>query len=586
MRKRNSNRMLPLTAWAIAALFLFSGVCAYGETDHSLFIAQYEGSKTCEQCHTGKIDQVMESVHFTWRTPNDKVAWPGGGSHGMLDRFCALVGSSSIVNFTADFGGHTDSTACGKCHVSTFLPFPDMQTGQYTQAQRDSIDCLICHASDGNYDMDGDGSYGEFESAGKRTLQTDEDGMRYWHQDRTLRAAQSVGGSVSSHSCYRCHEHGQADPGYKRGTPYEPEHDVHAAAGMRCTQCHLTEEHKIARGSRVSDMHGWERQDVEVDCNNCHGDAPHEGELASYNAHTGFIACETCHIPYTSGVARRVWTSTYGMTEGPEANVPSFDETTGKFEPYSDFQGDYDQRPVYRWFNGNASMLAEPVHDPDAWDFMPTTKASPNAKIYPFRQTISGMVLDRKGINVDPEYNEQFTMLSAMQAMSETMIAFGFMRPEGLTDEEIAVLGNFPNLIAFDKEHYLATGNVADAASLGLGKQAMLFSGQNPGSMTTEELIGMGSQMWSGSPAGLDLPDNPNDPNFINDMAPTTVTGSFVSLSHAIKREGALQCADCHSSKSVLDFPALQYSSARAAELKSLDVPGGDSDVDGWSLFD
>ena len=53
---------------------------------------------------------------------------------------------------------------------------------------------------------------------------------------------------------------------YKRGTPFNPEHDVHAAAGVTCTDCHKVDHHKIARGSRVTDMHAWERQNVEVDC--------------------------------------------------------------------------------------------------------------------------------------------------------------------------------------------------------------------------------------------------------------------------------------------------------------------------------
>lgn len=563
--------------WLSAALLLTQGYAAYGGPDHSLFIQNYEGSKTCEQCHAGKIDEAMGSVHYTWRTPNDKVAWPGGGSHGMLDRFCALVGSSSIVNFNSDFGGHTTSSSCGKCHIATSLPFPDPETGLPTQAQRESIDCLICHASDGNYDMDGNGEYEELELATHRTLLTDENGMRFWHQDRSLRAAQSVGDPVTADACYRCHEHGQADPAYKRGTPYEPEHDVHSAAGMRCTQCHLVEDHKIARGSRVSDMHAWERQDVEVDCSNCHGTSPHTSN-PSYNNHTGFIACETCHIPVTSGVGRRVWTSAYGMTEGPESNVPQFDPATGAWEPYSDFRGTYDQRPVYRWFNGNASMLAEPVEDPDAWDSRPATKDSPNAKIYPFRQTVSGMVMDRKGISMDPEFDERFTMLSALRGMQDSLIAFGFMRPEGLTPQEEAVLGMFPNLIAFDKEHYFRTGNVADAASLGIGKQMMLFGGQNPASMTPEELIAMGAQGWSGSPTGLDLPDNPNDPTYMNDMDPTTVTGSFISLNHAIKKDGALACVNCHSSNSVLDFKALHYSDERAEELMSF----FDTTVNSW----
>ncbi|MBN2328966.1 MAG: hypothetical protein JXR73_17635 [Candidatus Omnitrophica bacterium] len=575
----NDRNRKPRLFSYIGAPIFFAVIMAppvFSEMNHS-FLQQYEGSKTCAQCHGEKIDEVMDSVHYAWRTPNDKIGFPGGGSHGMIDRFCALVGSNAIVNFTGDFGGHTVSSSCGKCHISTMLPFPDPQTGEYTQTQRDSIDCLICHAE--KYDMNGDGVYDEPEYAGKRTLMTDENGMRYWHQDRSLETARTVGSAVTAEACYRCHEHGQADPSYKRGTPFEPEHDVHAAAGMNCTRCHEVEDHKIARGSRVSDMHAWERQDVEVDCTNCHN-APHDE--SAYNMHTSFIACETCHIPYISGVARRVWTSTYGVTEGPEANIPQLDPETGMYEPYSDFLGTYDQRPSYRWFNGNSSMLAEPVHDPAAWDFQPATKETPNAKIYPFRKTVSGMVMDRKGIGMDPEFDPSFTMKAALEAMTDNLIAFGFMRPEGLTEAEKQVLANFPNLLAFDKEHYLHTGQVDEAVSIGLAKQGLMFQGQNPAAMTTEELIAIGSQMWSGSSTGLDLPDNPADPTYVDDMDPTTVTGSFISLNHAIKREGALTCENCHSSQSVLNFKALHFSDERARELMSM---FDSSQVDEWNLY-
>lgn len=543
--------------------------------NHS-FLQSYEGPQTCLGCHAGKLDEVMQSAHFTWRTENANIGYPGGGSHGMIDRFCALVGSNGMVNFTGDFGGHKVSTSCGKCHISQYLPFPDPQTGEFSDVQKNSVDCLICHAE--KYDMNSDGVYEEFEPAGWRQLTTDEYGMSVWSQDRSLKAAQSVGEPVTAHSCYRCHEHGQADPEYKRGTPYEPEHDVHAAAGMNCTACHLVEGHKIARGSRVSDIHAWERPDVEVDCANCHTE-PHEN--AAYNQHTQFIACETCHIPYTSGASIRAWASIFGIEEGPLANIPQYDEETGTYEPYSEYSDAYNQRPAYRWFNGQASMLAEPVNDAAAWDFMPATKDTPNAKIYPFRPIQSGMIADRNGIPGLPGFNENFTMKAGLEGMADAMKAFGFMRPEGLNEQEKAMLGQFPNMFAFEKEHYLMTGNISESISIGLAKTAAMMSGQNPAMMSTEDLIAMGSQMWSGEWAGLNLPDNQNDPTYIGDNNPLHITGSFISLNHAIKKNGALKCENCHSSQSVLDFNALSYSPERAAELKSM----FQSAVQYWQLY-
>ncbi len=542
--------------------------------DHTgRFANGYTGSASCLGCHPGKADEVMGSVHYTWRTPNAKLAFPGGGSHGMIDRFCALVGSSAMVNYYADLGAHKGSTACGKCHVGDGLPFPDAATGQFSAAQKNAVDCLVCHASAGNYDMTGDGVYDEQDAeATHRALRTDtQTGRRSWFQDRSLRAAESVGKPVEVAACLRCHEHGQAAPDYKRGTPYKPDHDVHAKAGMRCTQCHEVAGHKMARGSRVSDMHAWERQDVEVDCTRCHGTAPHKApELAPYNEHTSVIACETCHIPWTSGASRRIWYSTYGVTSGPEASIPKLDPESGVYEPYSIYLSEYNSRPAYRWFNGDVSMLAEPMHDASAWDFRIASGETPGAKIYPFRPIINGMVMDRQGFGYVSNFNAQFTMAAAMEQMATPMKMMGFMRPEGLNEKERAAMTQFPNLLSFDKEWYVHTGNVKEAVSIGLARLGLMMSGKDAWASPATNLIAMGSAMWSGELLGLDLPNNPADPTFDSAADPTQATGSFISLSHAIKRNGALNCRDCHASQSVLNFKALGFTAARAERLQGI----------------
>ena len=546
----------------------------YGSSHVGRFGTNFNGASDCLKCHPGRDAEVMDSVHYTWRTPNPKLAYPGGGSHGMIDRFCALVGSSAMINYYADLGAHKGSSACGKCHVGDQLPFPDPATGRYTQAQKDGLDCLICHASEGNYDINGDGIYDDRDAdATHRILVTNSiTGRRAWFQDRSLRAAESVGKPVGTAQCYRCHEHGQAAPDYKRGTPFDPQHDVHAAAGLKCTDCHKVDRHKMARGSRVTDMHAWERQDVEVDCSNCHNPtAPHKTQATiAYNNHVSFIACETCHIPWTSGASRRIWAPTFGVTNGPEANIPILDPETGVYEPYSVYNSAYNFRPAYRWFNGNASMLAEPIHDVNAWDSRIATKATPGAKIYPFRPIVNGMVMDRRGFGYDPNFSTNFTMLAAMDAMAGTLKQMGFMRPSGLTANERAVLAQFPNLLNFDKETYVHTGNIAEAVNVGLGRLAMLMSGQDAFGMPASTLSQIGATLWSGNVLGLDLPNNPMDPTFDPAAPPTQVTGSFISLSHAIKRNGALKCQDCHSPIGVMDFKALGFPPERVTYLQNV----------------
>jgi len=529
------------------------------------FPAGYQGASSCLVCHPGKDTEVMGSVHYLWRSENPLVEYPGGGAHGMVDRACGLVGSNAIVNYYE---------RCGKCHVGDTLPFPDPQTGQFTDQQKKNLDCLICHADSGMYDLNNDGIAEEGELAGNRALVYNAQQQRYvWYQDRSLRAAESVGGKVTTEACLRCHHHGQADYHYKRGTPYEPHTDVHAAMGMRCTVCHTVREHKIARGSRVTDMYAWELQDVEVSCENCHTETPHK-TVTILNLHTERIACETCHIPRVAGAQRRVWAPTFGLTEGPESRIPTYDDNTGKWLPYSV----YDEgltAPSYRWFNGSASMLAEPVDQPWAFNMQPATAETPGAKITPFRNFVSGQPMDGRGIPGMPDFDPRFTMGAALAQMAPMLKQAGFMRAEGLTPAEEALMSQFPNMLMIDRSDYYTHGDLQAAVSIGMAKQAAFMQGMNIGGMSRDELIQMGVQFWSGKVVGLDLPDNPYESSYVADQDPTTVTGSFITVSHAVTRRNALSCGDCHTPNGRLDFAALGYSADRVPILTHLD----------WSMF-
>lgn len=356
--------------------------------------------------------------------------------------------------------------------------------------------------------------------------------------------------------CLRCHEHGQAAADYKRGTPFDAEHDVHAAAGLKCTDCHKVDNHKIARGSRVTDMHAWERQNVEVTCANCHSATkPHTTPaLAMYNEHLSAIACETCHIPWTSGAMRRVWGPTFGITNGRPVFRP--DSTTGTFEPYSVYSGEYNLRPAYRWFNGNESMLAEPLHDVNAWDSRVATKATPGAKIYPFRSIINGMILDRRGFGYDPNFNTNFTMLAAMDVVTGPLKQMGFMRPAGLTPQERAAMAQYPNLLKLRRGNLFSLRQHSGIDQHRSGKSGL----DDVGAGLLWRSAGNAQRHWlellERRRAAIGLAEQSDGIDPIRWPAHRT-TGSFISLSHAIKRNGALTCNECHSAAGVMDFKAL-----------------------------
>ena len=75
---------------------------------------------------------------------------------------------------------------------------------------------------------------------------------------------------------------------------------------------------------------------------------------------------------------RRV--SQRNVTEGPEANVPVYDEASGEWLPYTKLDDEL-RAPAYRWFNGGSSMLAEPIAQPGAWNMQPAVRATDEAKI-------------------------------------------------------------------------------------------------------------------------------------------------------------------------------------------------------------
>lgn len=545
----------PLLA-GIFALCLAGPVLAVH--DHSgYFTNGFLDARNCIVCHKEMANEVIDSVHYQWRSENPNVEFPGGGAHGMIDRACGLVGSNALINY---------DESCGRCHVSNTLPFPQGPDGTYTQQQKWSVDCLICHAQ--TYDMNNDGIALHDERADDRVRVYDPNLEReVWAQDHSQASAETVGSRVTNEACLRCHHHGQADYTYKRGTPYEPEHDVHAAAGLYCTDCHATAHHKIARGSRVTDMYAWERQDVEVRCENCHATGQLHQELPYLNRHLDVIGCETCHIPEVAGAERRVWAPTMGAA-GPESNVPVFNAETGQYEPHTEYT-EGPVAPEYRWFAGGASMLAEPIDQPGAFNMQPANRATPGARILPFRSFVSGQPMDGRGLPGMPGFDPNFTMKAALDQMAPALTQMGFMRPEGLTDAEAAMMSQFPNMLYFDRAHYFGTGNVSEAVSLGMGKMGALMQGMDITRMTQNELMSMGSQMWSGEVAGLDLPNNPYDPTYIDDPDPTTVTGSFIAVNHAIKRDGALSCQDCHTPDGRLDFALLGYNEVEVTVLES-----------------
>jgi len=290
-------------------------------------IRSYEGPETCLTCHeemtvrttdgetetVHTMDNVMNSVHYRLFS-KERNAFSTYGYNGVkvnsgrpipvgkIDRACGFPGSFTWTGWAALIHAKPEgrpeelrSEGCGQCHIGGGYGPPSEEMLPVVVREKEAehgIDCLICHSR--SYDMD------------ERYVIDDGVGLR-WNQDRSMRAAMTVG-RPDQEACLRCHQHDMGGDTYpanqaaqhtgyeharilhsdaKRGTPYAPENDVHAAAGMTCLDCHVTEGHKIARGAKGVDLVSNDLPDVDVSCESCHT-AP-SGHYSSFN-------CNSCHV--------------------------------------------------------------------------------------------------------------------------------------------------------------------------------------------------------------------------------------------------------------------------------------------------
>lgn len=505
-------------------------------------IARDLSGQLCGKCHAQQVNDLKDSVHFRWAAPNQRVLFPGGGAHGMIDRACGLPASTALTNFVSD----VNMDECGKCHPGRYLPLMEpMFAGMFNelglpdaagQAERivnGGLDCLICHAqqyrsypadgaaqlasfapADGrsptsegfarvsrdDTDFDGDGqpdplidSDGDGVADMPLMMDRDGDGVPEtpWPtiaQDRSFAAVSSIGLTSDEH-CLRCHEH--ARTGYKRGTLFRAGHDVHATSaaladigggeGRHCVACHTSEHHKFVRGDSVGgDLMASDypvgSPENQLNCQSCHNAAALPQPWHS-TQHLDKLACETCHIPYASGITYSVYGHGGQLNFGRNADGLDtrlitadhlLDDHTDA-DVNSDWEA-YRVRPTLMWFDGNVSFLAQSL----------AVRGAPNAKITPFKPMANGMVFDGRfftGQMTRDEGTPDGYMYNAHSmfrfqtggANADIFAALGFfdLSPEQVrgvtlndfmsTDpnrQAMALMQIFPNMILFDKNTF------------------------------------------------------------------------------------------------------------------------------------
>jgi len=537
-------------------------------------IQSYEGPQTCITCHeeitvqnavTGKIERVdlmdnlLSSAHYRFYTKKHPNVYGFNGeladnfAMGKINRPCPKPGSFAMTawaELVITEHGDTLSEGCGQCHIGGQYqaPLGEMMPGYRTQQnEKDAIDCLICHAV--AYDMN------------EKQAIRDDNGRVRWGQDRSMYAALSVT-TPTSQNCLRCHQHNLGGdiyvdsvdatfmqsmentgkdrprvlhPGSKRGTPFSPSWDVHAAAGVECIDCHITEGHLMAKGTHTTTMMANDLPSVEVACENCHTSAPHKQneELADYyNEHTEKVACVTCHIPslHPDNATRR----DFGTTE--------FEEHPGIYI-YSDLvkENEPGKGIKYVWWNGDATFLGNPIGD------------NPNGeKLYRFYNPT----------HTWPEFNdfdydgwyENVMRPIAQQGRPSKLYAMKLFN--GRQHIDLQNMGPFGGMyLPYNLPTYYTTGDPNKAAQKEVEKSMMkmMYGPMFKYYMMNKFMSFMDIDGWNTAAYKDVVAIKKVEPRWIPNDA-------LLEISHAVRKDGALTCTNCHSPNGVLDWKALGYS--------------------------
>ena len=329
-------------------------------------------TEKCLDCHPDSASEVMATSHWNWK--GDAVKVPG------TDRV-VQVGKSNLIN---DFciSVRSNWPRCTNCHVG--YGWRD-DTFDFTNPK--NVDCLVCHEQTGGYAKEG----------GKAGYPLDADKPKEpdpnYQVEYMLGFARSVASS-SRDNCGTCHFAGGGGDAVKHGDlngfQYNPsaEIDVHMGGhGMRCIDCHRTEDHDIQGHSMGVSFEPSKM----VKCTDCHAEEPHREDRL--NAHTHTVACATCHIPtIAKGAATKMWWdwSKAGLPQEEAMKLYGLTNPHDYYPIKGLFRYEEDAEPEYRWYNGFAKryITGDPIEDVDGVLSINQPLGDiqdPNARIYPFK---------------------------------------------------------------------------------------------------------------------------------------------------------------------------------------------------------
>jgi hypothetical protein len=585
-------------------------------------IRQYEGPQTCLQCHqtinvhhadgtsstVDTLEDIVNSVHFkfqssaagfsTYGYDGRQVNTSEGPSIpvGKINRACGIPGSFSwtgwaelIKSQPAHGPIEIRSEGCGQCHIGgNYHPATEkmMPVGDVPVDAKHGIDCLICHSA--QYDMN------------QRYVIEDDYGRR-WNQDRSLKAALSVGRATNK-NCLNCHQHNMGGDiyqhnvaaqslgyqnqrllhkGAKRGNPFSPADDVHAAAQLLCTDCHVPEGHKIPRGRLGVDLVANDLPNKTVACDTCHTETPHTRSQYKtlLNGHIAKLACETCHITrlQDSNVVLRDWVH------------PTWNEEEGIYEPTDIYlSGEVNKGFTFLWFNGNGTFLANALgNNPNqSADYNPLMQqmvsidnpqviAAVRAKAIELKKTYPDIEVEsyveaatQPLTQLSPAMLEkrrkmiQDNLRSAMNQGTSKIYPFKLFN--AMMYEDMGNQGPFGAMILpFDYPTYHETGDPKASVKKALQHPIVKRMYETPFKLYMMDEFMAYFGITEGWKTNYPLVDE----QLVNVEAHWMRQMGTLMINHGIEKVGR-QCKECHSTNGIMDFKLLGYSPKRINELE------------------
>ncbi|MBF0173221.1 MAG: nitrite reductase [Magnetococcales bacterium] len=591
-------------------------------------IDRYEGPSTCLKCHAtmhaadGKggwnkvntMDDVVDTVHFRFQKNSRGFSTFGFDGRevnagdavlnipmGKIDRACGIPGSFSWTGWAELVKSKPESAhgevvmrseGCGQCHIGgNYHPATEkmMPVGDVAESAKEGIDCLICHAE--VYDMN------------QRIVIADKNGRR-WDQDRSLRAAMTVG-TPKVDSCLNCHQHnlgGDAfkgnraaknlghvnerflHEGAKRATPFSPATDVHSAAGMNCLDCHVPEGHKIPRGLHGVDLVANDLPEKPVSCEGCHTAAPHVRDVknrAILNGHVARLACETCHIKELAdyNVVLRDWV------------YPVWNKEEGVYTYVDVYQsGKPGKGMTYLWFNGNGTFLANALGDNPTGDGRynplmnqlikiddPEVLSAIRAVAVKLKETYPDIDVEQYVLEAanplshfTPEQIEKRRLWVEEKIRPLMRKGISRITPFKLFNarmyEDMGNQGLFGAMILpFDYASYYETGDPIQSVKTAIKHPIVRRMYEAPFKMYMMDsfMTYFGVETWSANFPLTEKDELKNvEKHWMRQMA-------TLMVNHGIQRDGRT-CRECHAEQGIIDFDKLGYTSERARELRHL----------------